>query len=447
MQWLYLFEEWPFESRLVMIDETRHIKIAFLTAFDLQDIQSWSWGSTFYYMAQALQKHCGEISYIGPIHCWEQLAARIIRKGSWLLLKKNFAQYHNFLVAKKYAQVAAQRLARDTFDVIFTPVGEPEIAFLETDIPIVLFEDATYGELINYYPAYSNLLKRSIYELNTLEDLALKKASLIVPSSEWAARSVIEDYHTDRRKVHVLPQGTNIDNPPPLEMIQRKQKSDRCRLLFVGVDWQRKGGEIAFETLLKLEEFGIKAELIVCGCIPPRQFSHKRMTVIPYLYKSDEKQRAQLEQLYITSDFFLLPTRSESYGMVFAEASAFGLPSITADTGGVPEVVRNGENGFVLPYSARGAEYAEVIARLYRDDRRYAALVRSSRAAFDERLSWDAWGIAVTKMITELLGRKGCRFAVTNVSDTPVQERGERADVRSKIFQWRTSGEGADLAH
>lgn len=386
-----------------MNDETKRIKIAFLTAFDLQDIQSWSWGGTFYYMAQALQKHCGEVSYIGPIHCWEQSAARIIRKGSRLLLKKNFASYHNFLVAKKYAKVAAQRLAGGAFDVIFTPVGEPEIAFLETDIPIVLFEDATYGALINYYPTYSNLLKRSIYELNTLEDLALKKASLIVSSSEWAARSAIEDYHTDRRKVHVLPQGTNIDNTPPTEVIQQKQKSDRCRLLFVGVDWQRKGGEIAFETLLKLEEFAIQAELIVCGCIPPSQFSHERMTVIPFLSKSDEKQRAQLEQLYMTSDFLLLPTRGESYGMVFAEASAFGLPSITTDTGGVSEVVRNGENGFMLPYSARGTEYAEVIARIYRDGQRYAELVRSSRAAFDERLNWEAWGIAVTDLIAQLL--------------------------------------------
>lgn len=389
-----------------MNDETKRIKIAFLTAFDLQDIQSWSWGGTFYYMAQALQKHCGEVSYIGPIYCWEQFIAKIIAKGARLLLKKNFVRFHNFLVAKKYAKVAAQRLAGGAFDVIFTPVGEPEIAFLKTDIPIVLFEDATYGALINYYPDYSNLLKRSIYELNTLEDLALKKASLIVSSSEWAARSAIEDYHTDKRKVHVLPQGTNIDNAPPAEVIQQKQKSDRCRLLFVGVDWQRKGGEIAFETLLKLEELGIQAELIVCGCIPPSQFSHDRMTVIPYLYKSDEKQRAQLEQLYMTSDFFLLPTRSESYGMVFAEASAFGLPSITTDTGGVSEVVRNGENGFILPSSARGTEYAEVIARLYRDDQRYAELVKSSRAAFDERLTWDAWGMAVTDLIAQLLGRE-----------------------------------------
>ena len=45
-------------------------------------------------------------------------------------------------------------------------------------------------------------------------------------------------------------------------------KSGRCHLLFLEVDWVRKGGDIAFETLLKLEELDMQAELLVCGCAP-----------------------------------------------------------------------------------------------------------------------------------------------------------------------------------
>jgi glycosyltransferase involved in cell wall biosynthesis len=68
--------------------------------------------------------------------------------------------------------------------------------------------------------------------------------------------------------------------------------------------------------------------------------------------------------------------------------------------------VTEGENGFMLPPEAGGAEYAELMARVYRDEERYAALVRSSRAAFDARLNWDAWGITVTGLIHEILARK-----------------------------------------
>ena len=136
------------------------------------------------------------------------------------------------------------------------------------------------------------------------------------------------------------------------------------------------------------------------------------MKVIPYLSKKDEKQRKELDKLFETSDFLLLPTRGDTYGMVFCEASAFGLPAIATNTGGVSGAVKEGENGFLLPLEARGGEYAELIARIYRDGRRYADLVRSSRAAFDNRLNWDAWGISVTKLITELVGETSSKDGV-----------------------------------
>jgi glycosyltransferase involved in cell wall biosynthesis len=260
--------------------------------------------------------------------------------------------------------------------------------------------------LHNYYPVYSNPLDGSIHEANIIMDLAIKKASLLVYSTAWAARSAIEDYHADIQKVHVVPFGANLESPPSRELVEARKRSDCCRLLFVGVEWQRKGGDIAVETLLKLEEMGIQAELIICGSTPPSRFSHRRMKVIPFLDKNDERQRKQLEKLYAMSDFLLVPTRCEAYGLVFCEAGAFGLPCIATDTGGVSEVIRDGENGFVLPYDAGGAEYAQVIAGIYRDDQRYAELVKSSRAAFENQLNWDTWGVAVKNLIAELIGRE-----------------------------------------
>src|SRR5579859_179955 len=385
-----------------MRNEQQRLTIAFLTWFDSQDRRSWS--GAFYYMAQALQKYCGEVIHIGPIDASrEKLIGKMVHKSAQVLLKKQFVYDQCFLVAKKYASVAAQWLADHPVDLIIAPGGGAEIAFLETDLPIVLVEDATYGLLIDYYPEYSHLLKRSIYELNTVEHLALEKASVLLSASEWAARSAIEDYQTDPRKVQVIPFGANLEYSPSQEIALAKKPSDRCRLLFVGVDWVRKGGAIAFETLLHLEAMGIRAELIVCGCIPPQTVSHAHMTIVPFLDKNNEKQRHELEKLYMTADFLLLPTRQDAYGIVFCEANAFGVPAITTYTGGVSGVIKEGENGFLLPYSAGGAEYADVIATLYHNDRRYAELVRTSRAAFDNRLNWDVWGRAVQAAIASLV--------------------------------------------
>ena len=150
---------------------------------------------------------------------------------------------------------------------------------------------------------------------------------------------------------------------------------------------------------------GIAAELIICGTTPPSGFAHERMVVIPFLDKNNARQSKEIEKLYMMSDFLLLATRADCTPFVFNEANAFGLPVITADTGGVPDVIRNGENGYVLPYSARGSEYAQIIAEIYQDGQQYTALVQSSRAAFESRLNWDTWGSAVKQVLQDIIGR------------------------------------------
>jgi glycosyltransferase involved in cell wall biosynthesis len=379
------------------------INIALLTAHTLENRKQSSWGGTVDYMIRTLQKYCGDVHPIGSVSSKAKLLGKVIHKSSRILFKKNYPFNHTFAVSKEYAHTVTKKLTERPFDVIVAPSCGTEIAFLETDIPIVLIEDATFALLHNYYPQYSNLLQRSVYEAHALQGLAIKRACSLFYTSHWAAQSAIEDYHADAQKVHVHPFGANFHTPPSPEIAQAKQKTECCRLLFVGVDWQRKGGEIAFETLLQLEELGILAELIVLGCTPPKTFSHERMTVIPFLNKRDERQHREFNRLFETSSFMILPTRSDCVPMVLAEANAFGLPVLTTQTGGIPSIVREGENGFMLPLSARGSDFAKVIAEVYQDEQRYIELVISSRAAFEQRLNWDAWGIAFTKSIKALL--------------------------------------------
>jgi glycosyltransferase involved in cell wall biosynthesis len=383
----------------------RRLKIGFLPSLTLVNKLS-SWNITNGCMAQVLEKYCGDITYIEPMHIPELLPAKVFNKATQLLLKKSFMYYHSFFIARKCARLLTRQLSNTDFDVIFAPACASETAFLEIDTPIVIAEDANFASLHNYYAQFSNLLQRSYYEANTLEGLALNKAALVLHPSPWARRSSLENYHVAQEKVYAIPFGANIDNPPNAEVALTREKSDQCKLLFIGVDWERKGGAIAFATLLKLEELGIQAELTICGCVPPPQFTHERVKVIPFLNRKDEKQRREMETLFETSDFLFLPTRGECYGMVFCEASSYGLPSITTDTGGVSGAVTNGENGFMLPLSAGGSEYAELIAKAYRDDQGYAELVKSSRAAYEDRLNWDAWGMTVTQLIFEMLERE-----------------------------------------
>src|SRR6266487_4306024 len=132
------------------------MKIALLHAYDTHDRRSWS--GTVYYIARTLEKYCGEVFHLGPIPRFkEMLVGKVINKISQAFFRKKFSYRCSFLLANRYAKVAAQRLAGQSFDMIVAPAGVTEIAFLETNIPIVLVEDSTYGLLFDYnYFEFSN---------------------------------------------------------------------------------------------------------------------------------------------------------------------------------------------------------------------------------------------------------------------------------------------------
>lgn len=378
----------------------KNLKIAFLTAEDPKNKSSWS--GTNYSIARALQKHCGDVQYIGPINTNVNKITGLLNRLSLLITKKGYEGGHSTLLSKRYAQIIKKRISKQDIDLIFAPAASAEIAYLETEIPVIYISDTTFHLLQNYYGDLSNVRDVSLREGNKIEKKAIKKSVLLIYSSRWAAESAIKDYGADKSKVHVLPFGANIEYVPLQEEVFKKKRSDKCRLLFLGVDWERKGGSIAFDALLELEKLGVESELTVCGCVPPEEFKHESLMVIPFLDKNDEKQGRELNQLLLENDFLILPTRGDCTPVVFCEANAFGLPVITTDTGGISSVICNGKNGYMLPLDAGGKDFAQIILEIYSDDEIYSKLIESSRKTFDESLNWDVWAIEVKKLIKNL---------------------------------------------
>ena len=381
----------------------RRPRIAYLTQNDPRDRRAWS--GIHYYMAQALQKHCGDVSYIGPIKSRLEKFRKLMALLSRKLIGKRYLQSHSLSLSKWVGRIAGQRIEQGDFDVVFAPAGSVCLAHLQTKLPLIYLSDSTLALMSGYYPEFSNLSSRSFREANAVEQLAINNAQLLLFPSAWAARSAIKDYGADESRVHVAPLGANIDSWPSAEKAASHQTSATCKLLFVGVEWERKGGAIAFETLVALNRMGFDSELTIVGCVPPKHFRHPKLRNIPFLNKNIPEQKQRLTDLFNEADFFLLPTRNECWGIAFCEANAFGLPVISTDTGGVSEVIRNGENGYLLPTSARGDAYAQIIAERFRDQVQYQSMRRRSRQIFEERLNWDAWGQAVSELV-----KSACEF-------------------------------------
>ncbi len=86
-----------------------------------------------YYTARALEKHCGEVVHLSPIpfaNSKEKLLGKAINKITWNFLGKEYEYHESFLLSKLFARVAASWLADQSFDVIVSLAGDPELAFL-----------------------------------------------------------------------------------------------------------------------------------------------------------------------------------------------------------------------------------------------------------------------------------------------------------------------------
>jgi glycosyltransferase involved in cell wall biosynthesis len=296
-------------------------------------------------------------------------------------------------------------------DLVFSPAGSPLLAHLRTRLPVVYSSDTTARLLLDYYPQFTGLSRRAIRNAEDLERAAIARADLLLYPTRWAADSAIADYGADPDRIRVIPYGANLRESPQDPGVRDVAPGAPCRLLLVGANWAIKGGEIAIDTLAALRARGIEAELTVVGSAPEARRQMPGLTFIPFLDKNRAEDRARLDALYRAADFFILPSRCECYGIVFCEAAAYGLPALASRTGGIPEVVREGETGYTLPLSADGAAYADRIMALRADPDGYRALRAASRRAFESLLNWDSWGRAAAEAVREMLGRLESRKA------------------------------------
>jgi glycosyltransferase involved in cell wall biosynthesis len=371
----------------------RKLKIAYLTGNDPRDKRTWS-GST-YYIAKALQQHIGDVDLLGPVRIpfWLDKLFRAIAKGIRLVFGTEYFSQFSIPLSLYYASALRRKMKGNVYDLVCAPASSVEVAYLKTQLPVVLISDTTFQQISHYYQQeFRKISRLSRWEGNLLERRSLHKSTLSVFSSEWAATSAIHDYKVNARRVTVIPPGANMDRRPDAEIIYRKFGNPRLTVLFMATDWVRKGGDLAFQALQELRQVhGEDARLIVCGCQPPEGIEHPDMEVIPFLNKNLEVDQERFTELLSTVHFLLLPTRADASLIVACEANAYGVPAITTETGGIPDIVQDGVNGYCLPYHADGRLYALLISELFKDQERFEQLVLSSRMRYEERLNWDSW--------------------------------------------------------
>jgi glycosyltransferase involved in cell wall biosynthesis len=375
------------------------MKVAFVTTHDSTDKHAWS--GIIFHMLAALR---GAGLEVDAIDLFEDPLAILLKAKSRLknvMFRKRCHYDREPMALRRYARMVESRLNNLKPDIIFSP-GTIPIAYLKTKIPIIFWTDATFDGMVNFYSEFTNLCDKTLHDGHRMEQAALSGCRLAIYASEWAAKTAIDKYEVNDKKIKVVPFGANIEHAPPVNEIQKLfevRSSGVFKLLFVGVDWKRKGGNKAFTVASMLNERGLPTELHVVGCEPPSSLPSfvKRHG---YLSKKNPQENEHLMDLYKTSNFFILPSEAECMGIVIAEASACGLPSVTTNVGGFTSVVRDGINGRTFDSKSFDVDCTNYILEIMSSKERYHQLCLSSMKEYKERLNWESAVQSVIELMT-----------------------------------------------
>lgn len=363
------------------------MNIIFLVRFDPTDMNSWS-GTACYMYNKLKENHTIEIIGMGLL---AQLEFSI--KGNFLV--------NDSIITDKYIRsmnsLLSERINTLGFDLIF--FGDLLfMPFLNVDIPVVYLSDMTYDQL---RPHYIQPNEKQYESCIRYEKLMLDNSFRIIYTSEWIKEKAIEFYDIDPTKIDIVELGANIPAP---ENYTIDINMDICRLVFIGRDWVRKGGDKILQAYKKLKQENFPCTLTIIGSTPKEiQPDDNDLIIIPLLDKTKQDQLEKLNTILSESHFLVLPTQFDAYGIVFCEASAYALPSITANVGGVSQAVNEGKNGFLLSGEATADEYAGKIKAVFNDKENYIKLRATSRSEFETRLNWDIWGERVNKIFEDVV--------------------------------------------
>lgn len=375
-------------------------RISFVSTNKSIDVKKWS--GTEYYVAKTLEKHF-DINYILNIKTTLFTKATLKK----IIYKKDggYSITRSPEVTKNYARQVEKQLSATT-DIIFSISSIP-IAYVETDKPKVFYTDATFAQMLNYYEEASSLCPQTIKEGMALEKQALDSASLVFYSSDWAANSAINDYGVSPDKIKVIPFGANIENILETEDIKsliENKDTKICKILFLGIDWYRKRGDLVLEAVRILnEEMGIQTELHIVGIkdlpitnLPSYVYNHG------FISKAEKGGIEKIEKLITDSHFLFVPSKMEAYGLVFCESMSFGVPPVTTRTGGIPTIVKNQENGLILGIEATPYDYAKNIYDVFTNQSVYKELCLNAFNDFKNRLNWNIAGKTMASYINKL---------------------------------------------
>lgn len=390
----------------------RRIKIAYLCDADPRDRNLYSGGNARIY--DALCTQFPEVIILPQD--WgvlEGLRKLLLRMPEPIILR---AKWRLHLLLAPIIALRLRRLLRTLdVDVVFgaysfhsfhcLKLGADVVSVYTSDASPSTYKNSEVGQVFDSYLKVSRLFDGLVQRA---ERKVFNSIDLLLWPSDWIRRNAGEMFGLSEAHSLTVPWGANVPDPGD-EPGPALAPEGRVNILFVGRDWFAKGGSVTAEAVHELRRRGVDAHLKVIGCVPPELDLGEALEVVPSLDKAKPEELAQFNAAFRQAHFLMMPS-FESYGFAYCEASAFGLPAICLDVGGIP--VRDGVNGVLLTPDSPASAFADVVQRYMASPKRYAVLRQDTRQEYEAHLNWAAWAEKTALLIQQAVQSKSRKVGV-----------------------------------
>jgi glycosyltransferase involved in cell wall biosynthesis len=212
----------------------------------------------------------------------------------------------------------------------------------------------------------------------------MSTATHVFTLSRWTAESVVADCGVPEDAVTVVHAGSNLSLPEDLDEPKRPRE-----ILFVGIDWDRKGGPLLLEAFRMVRETLPDATLTIVGCEPA--ICEPGVRIEGFLSRSVPQEFTTLARCYARAACFCLPALFDPFPNVIIEAASVGLPTVALDSGSRREAIEHGVTGRLTPMDAAASPrmLAEDLIAVLADHERCLAMGSAAKRRADELFTWE----------------------------------------------------------
>ena len=247
--------------------------------------------------------------------------------------------------------------------------------------PYAVFTDWTRSLTIKEYPAWAPIeAEKNVKDWLKLEGDLYRNAAKVFSMSNRTRDSVINNYAVPENKVVTVGYSSMLEKVPKKNL--NKDYSLKT-ILFVGYQFERKGGFVLLEAFKKVRESVKGARLVI---ITKGQL-REQIERDGVRFIDSKVPRGEVLKQFEKASLFAMPSFCEPFAAAFLEAMAYQLPCIGTSNGGMPEQIEDGKTGFIIPPQDSEA-LSEKIILLLKENTLMKKMGEAGYARLKNRFTW-----------------------------------------------------------